>query len=287
MWDVPQLPGDFWDTVQVYGGSQVTLAYWTGYDSGDRHPAVTHEYRTYSDGHAAFYKTLRKKTEERFPDARFIVDPWHPYNDCLKHIENRPDANELVPDLIVQEKGGVDFATDGNVLKSGLVDFSKLGSASPRVFTEADNRKVAGVAASKGCVFGWDAFFTEAEDLPAYTGVREVPARLKLVRMIPNWENMHRTPLDRRRWDGEVYSSPQSYISNEVIYSVQPRTDRLFVVFLTAPASVEIPDAYASASVYQTDDLFVETGVTTAVRISGNTMTLLDASQAGKGFILK
>jgi hypothetical protein len=73
-----------------------------------------------------------------------------------------------------------------------------------------------------------------------------------------------------------------------VIYSVQPRTNKLFVVFLTALASVEIPDSYASASVYQTDDLFVESEVTTtAVRISGNTMTLLDVSQAGNGFILK
>jgi hypothetical protein len=38
----------------------------------------------------------------------------------------------------------------------------------------------------------------------------------------------------------------------------------------------------------QTDDLFIETGLTaTAIRIIGNTMTLPGASQAGNGFILK
>jgi hypothetical protein len=287
-WDVPQLYGDFWDTIQTSGGDQVTLAYWTGYDGGDKHPDVTHEYKTYSDGHAAFYKTLWKRTRERFPNARFIVEPWHPYDDYLKHIENRPDAKELVPDLIVHEQGSIEFAVNKDVLKSGLVDYSKLGCTSPNIFTEADNRQVAGVAASKGSTFGWFGRFGGTGDMPEYTSVRDVPARLKLVRMIPNWDNMHQTPLEKRNWDGNVYSSPQSYISEHVIYSVQPRTNKLFVVFLTAPASVEIPDSYVSASVYQTDNLFIETSITTtAIRIRGNTMSLLDASQTGRGFILK
>ncbi|MDR1222228.1 MAG: hypothetical protein LBL07_05035, partial [Tannerella sp.] len=234
-WDVPQLTGDFWDTIQSSGGNQVTLAYWTGHDSGDRHPDVTHEYKTYSDGHAAFYKTLRKKTGERFPDARFIVEPWEPYEDWLAHIENRPDANELTVDLIVQEKDGIDFATDKNVLKSGLTDYSKLGCTSPNLYSEAGNREVAGTAASLGSAFGWFGRFGGTGDMPDYKSVRQVPARLKLVRMIPNWENLHRTPLEQRNWDGEVYSSPKSHISENVIYSIQPRTDKLFVVFLTAP----------------------------------------------------
>jgi hypothetical protein len=287
-WDVPQLTGDFWDTIQSDGGNQVTLAYWTGHDGSDKHPDVTHEYKTYSDGHAAFYKTLWKKTRERFPDARFIVEPWEPYDDWLAHMENRPDANELIPDLIVQEKDGTDFATDKNVQKSRLTDDSKLGCTSPNLFSEDGNRKVAGTAASRGSTFGWFGRFGGTGDMPDYTSIRQVPARLKLVRMIPNWENMHRIPLEQRTWDGHTYSSPTSRISENVIYSVQPRTNKLFVVFPSAPASVEIPERYATASVYQTDDLFIETvTTTTSIQISGATMTLLDASHAGKGFILK
>src|SRR5690606_19431692 len=36
-WDVPQPPGDFWDTIQN-PGRQITLAHWTGGDFGIKHP---------------------------------------------------------------------------------------------------------------------------------------------------------------------------------------------------------------------------------------------------------
>lgn len=287
-WDVPQLTGDFWNKLQSAGGSQIALEYWTGHDGGAKHPDVTHKYATYSDGHAAFYKTLFKKTKEKYPDAKFIMEPWEPYTSYLKQIENRSDAKELVPDLLIQEKGGIDFATNANVMKSGLVNYSQLGCTSPNIFTEEKNREVAGTTASLGSTFGWFGRFGGTGDMPKYTSIREVPARLKLVRVVPNWDNMHKVPLDERNWNGDTYSSPKSYISKDVIYSVQPRTNKLFVVFLTASASVEIPESYASASIYQTDDLFIEDKVTTtAIKISGNRMTLLDASKIGNGFIIK
>ncbi|MDR1340612.1 MAG: hypothetical protein LBK58_11270 [Prevotellaceae bacterium] len=287
-WDVPQLYGDFWDTIQVSGGNQVTLAHWTGHDSGDKHPDVMHEYQTYSEGHASFYRTLWKKTKERFPDARFIVEPWHPYDDWLRYIENQPDADELIPDLIVQEKDGIDFATDENILKSRLVDNSMLGCTSPNVFTEEGNRKIAGTAASIGSTFGWYGRFGGTGDMPEYTGIRQVPPRLKLIRVISIWENLHKTPLEKRNWDGETYSSPKAHISKDVIYAIQPRTNKLFVVFLNSSGTIEIPELYSSADIYQTNDLFIETNITaTAIKINGNTMILLDPSQAGKGFIIK
>lgn len=291
-WDVPQLPGDFWDTIQVYNGvrlgSQVTLAHWTGADTGDKHPDVTHEYKTHSDGRAAFYKTLWKKTRKKYPDARFIVEPWHPYNEYIKHIENRADVKELIPDLIVQEKSSIDFSTSEKLINSGLVDYTKLGSTTPNIFKEDKNREVAGTAASLGSTFGWYGRFGGTGDMPAYKSIREVPARLQLVRVIPNWENLHRIPLSERKWDGETYHSPKAYISKDVIYAVQPRTNKLFVVFLSANSSVEIPDSHKSASVYRTNDIFEEeSSISMDILVNGNKITLSNASNIGKGYILK
>lgn len=291
-WDVPQLEGDFWDTIQVQNGkhigSQITLEHWTGYDGGDKYPDVTHEYKTYSDGHAAFYKTLWKKTKQKYPNAKFMVEPWHPYSSYIKQIENRADVKELIPDLLVQEKGGDDFATNTNVQKSGLFDLSKLGSTTPNIFTEEANRKVAGVAASKGSTFSWFGRFGGTGDMPAYKSITEVPARLQLIRVITSWENLHQTPLDQRKWDGETYSSPHVYISKDVIYAIQPRTNKLFIVFLTTSATVEIPVSHISADVYRTDNLFREDGInTTDIQINGNKISLLNPSKTEVGFILK
>lgn len=294
-WDVPQLTGDFWDTIQTYEGkrlgSQVTLKYWTGYDGSDKHPDVTHEYKTHSDGRAAFYKTLWKKTRQKYPDARFMVEPWHPYNEYIKHIEKRTDVMELLPDLIVQEKGGIDFATDKNIensIHNGWIDYTRLGSTSPNIFKEEDNRKVAGTAASLGSVFSWFGRFGGTGDMPAYQSIREVPARLQLVRVIPNWENLHRTPLAERTWDGETYASPKAFISKDIIYAIQPRTNKLFVVFLKANVSVEIPDSHLFANVYGTNNIFRENSDTSSdIRINGNKITLTNASNIEKGYILK
>ena len=290
-WDVFQLSGDFWDTIQTQKGKHITLEYWTGKNSGDKHPGVTHEYETYSDGRAAFYKTLRKKTLEKYPHARFIVEPFHPYHNYMKDVENRKDVKELIPDIIVQERGGIDFATDKNIencIQNRLIDYTMLGCTSPSIFKEEDNRKVAGTAASKGSIFGWFGRFGGTGDMPKYNSIREVPARLQLVRAIPNWENLHRIPLTERAWDGEAYASSKAYISKDVIYAVQPRTNKLFIVFLTANASVEIPDSHISANIYRTDELFREAGETSSdLRISGNKITLTNASGIGKGYILK
>ena len=283
-WDVPQFHGDFWDTLQINNGRQVTLEHWTGYDGGDKHPDVTHEHKTYSDGYASFYKTLWSKTRQKYPDARFIVEPWHPHNDYIRHIENRVEVKELIPDLIVQEKDGDDFAT----INSELIDISKLGCTTPNIFTEEANRKIAGVAASKGSTFSWFGRFGGTGDMPSYSNITEVPARLQLIRVITNWENLHQTPLSERKWNGETYSSPKAYISKNVIYAIQPKTNKLFVVFLAAGSSVEIPSSYSSSKIYSTDNLFRESGFnTTDIKKSGNKLTLTNPAKTEAGFILK
>ena len=292
-WDVPQLTGDFWDTIQVRSnqlslGQQVTLEYWTGYEGGSKHPNVTHEYKTHSDGRAAFYKTLWRKTREKYPHARFLMEPWRPYETYIREIEKRSDARELVPDLMLQESGDDSFITDERVRSSKLINYSQLGSTSPNIFNEDENRKIAGAAASKSSTFGWFGRFGGTGNMPAFQNIKEVPARLQLVRAIPNWENLHNIPLADRKWDGETYSSPKAYISKDVIYAIQPRTNRLFVVFLNESASATIPDSHLSASIYPTDQLFHEnSNPISDIRINGNKITLSASGKIGVGYILK
>ena len=291
-WDVPQLTGDFWDTIQVYNtqrlGQQITLEHWTGYEGSSKHPDVRHKYKTYSDGHAAFYKTLWKKTKEKYPGARFIMEPWRIYETYISEIEKRSDARELVPDLLLQESGGDNFITDERIRARNLVDYSRLGSTSPNIFTEEENRKVAGAAASKGGTFGWFGRFGGTGNMPKFQSIKEVPARLQLIRVIPNWENKNKVKLSERLWDGNIYSSPKTYISKDIIYSIQPETDKLFVVFLSETASAEIPESYKNASVYATDVMFRENGnSTTEINLSGNRISLSNSGKINQGYILK
>ena len=84
-WDVPQPFGDFWSEhkdKKMHNGRQVTLAHWTGKDASVKHPDVTHEYATYSEGHFEFYRRLFQKARSQInPEAKWIVEPYSVYND--------------------------------------------------------------------------------------------------------------------------------------------------------------------------------------------------------------
>ena len=64
--DVPMLAGEFaaWNPAcSCYPYSNLANLTGTGRDSSLLHGGITHEYATYSDGHAAFYKQLSASVE--------------------------------------------------------------------------------------------------------------------------------------------------------------------------------------------------------------------------------
>lgn len=286
--DVPQLTGDFWDTIpniSATQGKQRTLAFWTGGDYGSKHPDVTHDYPTYSDGCAAFYKTLIARAKEVFSEARLVVGPYNFYEDYIKQIEDREDARQLIPDLMLQESSvnRYDFVNDTRAYQKGLIsDYSSVGSAATHMPGESENRTVAGLAASKGATFGFFGSFGN------YNNITEVPQRIKLVRAITVWENGNNTPRELRQWDGNCYSSPTAFISDEVIWGIQPKTNRLFLVFLKSDAVAQIPKNFATADVWATDNYFIETTpANSALTSSPDGLRLVNASDMEQGFILK
>lgn len=286
-WDVPQPAGDFWDTIQK-PGRQITLEFWTGGDYGIKHPDVTHEYPTYSDGRIEFYKQLYQSTRSKFPGAKFMMEPYCIYDDWINVVGHRADAREVTPDLLSQERFGTEFVDDERIFDSGLISRENVASTTPDRFGEADNRLFAAKAAVNGAWFSWYGRFGGTGDMPGFKSIREVPARLKLIRVLANWENLNQTPMKERSWDGTVYKSPNAFASPDVIAIKQPETEKLFVVFLTENGKVEIPKGKKVVSIYQTDDLFIENGDTAKdVVIKSNVLMIKELQCLEKGYIVK
>ncbi len=285
-WDVPQPAGDFWDTIQ-HPGRQITLAYWTGGDFGYRGPGVTHEYNTYSDGLVAYYKQLYRTTREKYPDARFMMEPYRVYESWIAHIENRDDARDVMPDILSQEKEGVEFAKDERIFRTGLITKDRVISTTPNCFKEADNRLIAASAALNGSWFSWYGRFGGTGDMPRYQSITEVPPRLKLIRVLTLWENLNHTPLAERTWDGTLYESPTAMASPGLIAALQPGTNKLFVVFLTPEGRLQIPEGKEITDIYRTNDFFIEDGDGHQDLETGAGVLRIRSGQfAGQGYII-
>jgi len=285
MWDVPDLKGDFW-----IGGSSdrkfVDISYWTGKDScaSSKH---THEYLTYSDGKAAFFKKLYKRVREDFPDAKFIGEPFLIYDRWISQIENRPDAQKLMPDMLTQEAPGTQFVDDTRIFNSGLVTKDRVGLSAPNIFGEYDNRLHAAKAAINGAWFTWFGRFGGSGDMPDYSNIYEVPPRIQLIRALPNWDNLKNTPLSLRSWDGIVYKSPNSFADANIIYSRHPDTGKIFAVFHNTTGRIKLGDNEEVLSVSRTNGLFIETeDGKDDLKIINNEISLINNKDAGKGYII-
>src|SRR3989338_2776893 len=244
MIDEPKLNGQFfrWDSA-LGRPRQTTLTYWTGVNSGLLHGAITHEYATYDEGMAAFYKQLNTRMRQEFPDAKWIVNPWRLYStasdEFIYKVKTRADKDQFTPDMLTQEGYGTEFVADSNIFNSGMnITKDMVGSSQPGKSTEYENRLYAAKAGINGAWYNWFGLFSEGDNTVNFSSITQVYPRLKLVKSIPNWDNLNNIPLANRSWDGNVYQStqngqPQSYISSDVMYSRQWKNGKLFVVFNT------------------------------------------------------
>ena len=291
-WDVPQLFGDFWDAPQRRGGAggggnQITLSFWTGGDFAYKPEGVKFDYPTYSDGRAAFYIQLFNKSRKAFPGARFMMEPWIVWDSWFAVIKDRPDAKEITPDLVLQEKEGTDFVTDERIFKTGLITKQFVGSTTPNRFGEKDNREIAAAAAMNGGWFSWFGRFGGTGDMPGFRNVYNLPPRLQLVRRVANWDNLNAVPLTSRSWDGSVYKSPLSYMDSNIIYSTHPNTGKIFAVWLTRVGVVPLPEKSKFLSVFRTDSLFIEsTDGKSDIQVTGEGLKLINKEGLEKGYII-
>ncbi len=267
--DVPLLSGDFWYINSSGAGKRTTLALWTGTDSGLIHDDITHEYPTYPDGMAAFYKQLNKRMRQDYPDAKWIIEPTRIYDDSagvvpdewINSIKNRTDKDELIPDLLLQEGRVTDFVDNSNNFNSGVnIKKNRVGCSQNSAGEEDINRLIAAKAGINGAWYDWFGRFGGSNTMPGFKNITEVYPRLKLVRCIPNWDNLNGIPLAYRWWDGDVYQSMNSSISRDVMYSRQPKTGKLFAVFLTNDGIIRLSGGEMVTSVSRIDGYFMESG---------------------------
>ena len=281
--DEPKLAGEFYRLDEHGKNISVGLSDWTGVDSGLVHDTITHEYATYAEGRAAFYKQLFQRTREEWPGIKVVMEPHDIYNDWVKEIKDRADKNELMPDALFQESAGTAFVDDKEIFDSGLVSKDDVGSIQTNEQGESENRLYAAKAAINGAWYNWPGGTEDMQDLQSITGVYP---RLKLIRCLPNWDNLNHVPLTDRSWDGNVYQSTKSYVSSDVMYSRHPKTGKLFAVFLTLSGAITLNTGETVTSVQRTDGFFIESGDGSAdVNIIGNEIRLKSRDNIGKGYI--
>jgi hypothetical protein len=265
-WDVPNLSGDFHaaDAKDKERTSPTTLTHWSGKDCSDLHPGCTHEYRTYSDGKAAFYIALRSELRKAFPGRKlvYMLEPYRMYEHWIAVIEKRPDRNKLMEDTLVVSEGGgrfvFEFADDPRVFRSGILQRDWAGSTVPNDHEFPVIKEVAAKAGIHGSWFGWFGRFN-APGKPM-DNIYEIPRWEQLARAVANWDNLNGVPLSERKWDGHTYTSPNSCLSDTVIYSRQPKTQKLFVVILDPSASIPLKAGEKIVSIQKADNFFCESG---------------------------
>jgi hypothetical protein len=278
-WDVPQFKGDFYAN-----GKQVSLEFWNGKDSSALFQGNTHEYKRYSEGKVAYYLSIKKAFKEIYPDRKlgFIFEPYN-YYDWFKDLFKLDGAKqeELMHDvMIVQESGvtkwstGTEFVDDNRVYRSGIMAKSRAGSTTPDNHDLASNKLIVAKAAINGSWVSWYGRFSGSGDRVPMKHIYEVPNWLQLIRMVANWDNLNGVSITARRWDGSTYLSPNSRIDDNIIYSRQPKTQKLFVVFLNGKGEIKLNPGEKVVSIKNVDRFFCETtDAAGELKVEGNKIT--------------
>lgn len=310
-WDVPHPSGNFRlppkpevKDIHKAQGKEVSLAYWTGKDSSIPFKGCTHEYETYSEGKLAYYNKLRSEGAKINPNIKMMSEPYKLYEGWIKKLT--PELVEKMKtrgmegykfDFLWQEGDGDTFVSDKRIQEGGY-DHAHVGSSTPNI---SDTGRMLAESVSAAINGSWTCWYGRAGgtiNSPNYRFIREIPARLKLFKAIPTWENMNNTPLSERKWDAEKksYDSPTAHMGEDCIWGKHPRDDKMFIVFLSEKAKAKIPEGKRAKAVYMVDGLFRELMDLTAsdraakikprVRMTKKSVQLLSNDLINEGLIV-
>jgi len=268
----------------------IPISYWTGNDSCVLHDGITHEYDTFTKGVTAYYKKIMEEAKKINPQAKSIMEPYQLYLYWVSGLNAIENPTDFAPDFLSQESRGTQFVDDKRIFEGGFFDTSQVGISSPNTFTEEHNRVTAAKAAVNGSWYNWYGRFGGSIDnggIPDYQSITEVPARLKLIRLVPGWDNLSNIPLTDRSWDGNVYKSPNSFISPDVIYTRMPGGKRIFAIFLTTAGSFALHQNEVISSITLANEFFEETiHAETDFSIGPDMITPISATKLGVGYII-
>lgn len=272
-WDEPKASGNFrlppkLDVADVHKaqGRNVTLAHWTGGDFSNPFPGCTHEYATYSEGKLAYYDALRREGLKLNPDFKLIAEPYGIYENWIGTVP--PELAEKMErlgrggykfDFLMQEKSGDAFVSDPRIAGAGYGP-DRTASSTPNISDTERMLAESSAAAARGAWTMWYGRAGGTINAPNYKFIREIPARLKLLKAVPTWENLNVTPVPERRYDAEKmsYDSPTAHMGADCVWGKHPRDDKVFVVFLSPNAEARLPAGREVEGIYLADGLFRE-----------------------------
>ena len=159
-----------------------------------------------------------------------------------------------LPDFITEEMRSTNFVDDARVFKSGMVGKDMMATSTFQCWYDvAQEIRVISAAATNGA---WSTFFGHMGIGCKF--VCDVPARLKLSRMLATWENLNNTPLSKRKFDAKnlAYESPTAQFNMDAVAGIRPRTNKFFFVFMTQKGAVKIPDGFEIERLRVLDNLF-------------------------------
>jgi hypothetical protein len=82
-------------------------------------------------------------------------------------------------------------------------------------------------------------------------------------------------PLNQRNWNGKEYLSTNSKISDDLIYSRQPKTQKLFAVFMNSSGTIPLKPGEKIVSIKKVDNYFCETeDASSDFNVSGDKISL-------------
>lgn len=154
------------------------------------------------------------------------MEPYRILEDWINLIKSRSDAKMIMPNLLSQESPGTEFVNDNRIFADSLITKDRVASTTPNKYSEEDKKIIAAQAAINGAWFSWFGRFGGTGDMPIYQSITEVPPRLKLIRVLPIYENINKTPLNQRTWDGTTYKSNNTFASPKGIGVLQPGTSK-------------------------------------------------------------
>ena len=116
------------------------------------------------------------------------------------------------------------------------------------------------MAGINGAWYNWfGQFGISGTKMPNFQSITDVYPRLKVIRVIPNWDNLLNVPLSQRSWDGAVYKSYNSYISSDVMYTHHWKNPKkLFAVYNTVNGKIKLRPNETIVSIKNVNGYFEE-----------------------------
>lgn len=252
------------------------------------------QYETIASGWMHFLYYLKTGLQRAFPDReiRFIYEPGKKFTESyLQYIsgQNIPFGvlRAAMGDLITGEHPDLSFLDDATVRDFGY-NASTLALCSSDIKGYEENLAAAGKLATHGSWFNFYGMWHRQNI--GIVDVESVTMDLKLVRMIPNWDNLNGVALEERSWDGEAgrYRSPLSYADKDVLYSLQPGTNLLFAVFRSKEGKARVPKGLSVESAVAVSGYWEAVGPAEDLVFEGETIGVdWNGAKESKAFLIR